>query len=262
MISSLWESIWLVPLYAALLTAAVVFGRRLARREEGKLGAPRECRVGPFERSVGAMVAFLIGFTFAMSGSNFREAQAGLHRESDGIAEAQRWGRMLPEADRKWLLDNLRSYTDRLLRYDNIPTAGPEAEAADRDIRSGQWQLWDGLVSRRNGAGDRASYDPCLRAVNQFIQAYELRYALSRRRLPALVVVFMLGALLIIGFLVGYTSELKSKHFIVMASLFVLFISATIYLIWEVDRPSEGLITISRQDLIDVAGRLREEPPE
>lgn len=261
MISLLWESVWLVPLYAAVLTAAVVFGRRLARREEGKLGAPRECRVGPFERSVGAMVAFLIGFTFAMSGSNFRDAQAALHRESDGIAEAQRWGRMLPEADRMWLLDNLRAYTDLLIRYDNTPTRGPQAETADRDIRSEQSKLWHGLATRRNGAGDRASYESCLRAVNQFIQAYELRYALSRRRLPALVVVFMLGALLIIGFLVGYTSELRGRHFAVMASLFVLFITATLYLIWEVDRPSEGLITISRQDLIDVAGRLREEPP-
>jgi hypothetical protein len=261
MISSLWESVWLVPLYAALLTAAVVLGRRLARREEGKLGVPRECRVGPFERSVGAMVAFLIGFTFAMSGSNFREAQASLHRESDGIAEAQRWGRMLPEADRKWLLDNLRAYTDLLIRYDNTPTRGPLAEAADRDIRSEQSKLWGGLGARRNGAGDHAAYEACLRAVNQFIQAYDLRYALSRRRLPALVVLFMLGSLLIIGFLVGYTSELKGRHFAVMASLFVLFITATLYLIWEVDRPSEGLITISRQDLIDVAGRLREEPP-
>jgi hypothetical protein len=261
MIVSLWESVWLVPLYAALLAAAVMFGRRLARREEGKLGAPRECRVGPFERSVGAMVAFLIGFTFAMSGSNFRDAQASLHRESDGVAEAQRWGRMLPEADRRWLLDNLRAYTDLLIRYDNTPTRGPQAEAADRAIRSEQSKLWHGLVARRNGAGDRGSYESCLRAVNQFIQAYELRYALSRRRLPALVVVFMLGALLTIGFLVGYTSELKPRQFAVMASLFVLFISATVYLIWEVDRPSEGLITISRRDLTDLAGRLQEQSP-
>jgi hypothetical protein len=239
----------------------VVLGRGLARREEQKLATARECRVGPFERSVGAMVAFLIGFTFAMTGGNFREAQAGLHRESDGIAEAQRWGRMLPESDRNWLHASLRDYTDCLLRHDNIPTRGPQADAADRDIRSEQSKLWDGLVARRNAAGDRATYESCLRAVNQFIQAYELRYALSRRRLPDLVVVFMLGALLIIGFLVGYTSELKGRHFVVMAALFVVFISATLYLIWEVDRPSEGLITISRQDLIDLAGRLREEPP-
>jgi hypothetical protein len=261
MISSLWESVWLVPLYAALLTSAVLFGRWLARREEGKLDRPRECRVGPFERSVGAMVAFLIGFTFAMTGGDFREAQAAMHRESDGIAEAQRWCRMVPEADRKWLGDSLRSYTDLLLRYDNIPTSSQEAAAADRDIRHEQLKLWDGLIARRNASGERGSYEGCLRAVNQAIQAYELRYTLARRRLPDLVVVFVLGALLILGFLVGYTSELKSRHFVVMASLFVLFITTTVYLIWEVDRPSEGLITISRQDLLDVAGRLREESP-
>jgi hypothetical protein len=261
MISALWESVWIVPLYAALLTAAVVLGRRLARREEQKLGAPRECRVGPFERSVGAMVAFLIGFTFAMSGSDFREAQAALHRESDAIAEASRWGQMLPEADRKWLQDGLRSYADLLAHHDTDSTHGPNSVAADREIRARQATLWTGLATRRDGAKDRTSYDACLRAVNQSLQAYDLRYVLGRRRLPDLVVAFMLGALLIIGFLVGYTSELKAKHFMVMASLFVLFISATVYLIWEVDRPREGLIRISRQDLRDLADRLREQPP-
>jgi hypothetical protein len=261
MISALWESPWIVPLYTALMTAAVVLGRGLASREARKLAAPRECRVGPFERSVGAMVAFLIGFTFAMSGSNFRDAQAALHRESDAISEAYRWGQMLPEADRKWLQDGLRAYTDRLIRHDAKATHGPAAEAADRDIRSEQANLWDGLANRRDRAKERAGYEACLRAVNQFIQAYDLRYALNRRRLPALVVVFMLGALLLIGFLVGYTSELQGRHFVVMAALFVLFITATVYLIWEVDRPSEGLITISRRDLIDLADRLRGPPP-
>jgi hypothetical protein len=61
--------------------------------------------------------------------------------------------------------------------------------------------------------------------------------------------------------LVGYTSELQSRHFLVLATLFVLFINATVYLIWEVNRPSEGLITTSRQNLIDLADKLRSERP-
>jgi hypothetical protein len=97
--------------------------------------------------------------------------------------------------------------------------------------------------------------------VNQFIQAYDLYYYLDRRRLPDVMVLFLLGATLLIGFLVGYTSELQGRHFAVIASLYVLFITATVYLIWEVDRPSEGLITIGRQNLIDLAGRFREYPP-
>src|SRR5215472_15654415 len=76
MVGAMWESFWLVPLYAVLMSAVVLFGRRLARHEERSLGAPRQCRVGPFERSVGTMLAFLVGFTFAMSGGDFREAQA------------------------------------------------------------------------------------------------------------------------------------------------------------------------------------------
>jgi hypothetical protein len=261
MIGALWEAVWLVPLYAVVLTAVVAFGRWLARREERSLGEPRQCRVGPFERSVGAMLAFLIGFTFAMSGGDYRETQATLHRESDAIAEAHRWGQLLSEADRQWLRDGLCAYTDRLVRSDTCSTHGPEAAAADREIRFQQAKLWDGLAARRAAATERTPYDASLRAMNQLIQTYDLRYYLSRRRLPDLVVLFILGATLVIGFLVGYTSELQPKHFGVMAALFVLFLTATVYLIWEVDRPTEGLITINRQNLIDLADRLRGSTP-
>ena len=261
MIGALWNSFWLVPLYAVVMASTVLLGRRLARKEERDLGAPRQCRVGPFERSIGAMLAFLVGFTFAMSGGDFREAQATLHRESDAIAEAYRWSHLLSETDRKWLQDNLRVYADLLIRRDANSTRGPESETVDREIRSEQAKLWEGLAARRNDATERASYDACLRAVNQFTQAYDLCYYLDRRRLPDVMVLFMLGATLLIGFLVGYTSELQGRHFAVMASLFVLFITATVYLIWEVDRPSEGLITTGRQNLIDLVGRLRGYPP-
>jgi hypothetical protein len=41
MVGAFWNSSWFVPIYAALLTTAVVVGRLLARREERKLGEPR-----------------------------------------------------------------------------------------------------------------------------------------------------------------------------------------------------------------------------
>jgi hypothetical protein len=83
----------------------------------------------------------------------------------------------------------------------------------------------------------KPAYDASLRAVNQFCQTYRLRYYLNRRRLADVVVLFIVGATLLLGFLVGYTSELRARHFVVMAALFVLFVTATVYLIWEVDRP-------------------------
>jgi hypothetical protein len=261
MIGALWNSYWLVPLYAVLLTATVRLGRWLSRKEEQALAAPRQFRVGPFERSVGAIMAFLLGFCFAISGGNFRETQATLQHEADTIAEADRWSHLLAEADRRWLQDNLRAYVDLLIRGDVHSTSGPESEIAAQKIRSEQAILWEGLAARRSGATERAAYDGCLRAVNQFIQAYELRYSFNRRRLPDVMVLFILGSTLLVGFLVGYTSESQGRQFAVMACLFVLFITATIYLIWEVDRPREGFITTNRQNLIDLAGRLRESSP-
>jgi hypothetical protein len=261
MVGALWNSFWLVPLYAALLTAAVLLGRRLARWEEQGLGAPRQSRVGPFERSVGAMLAILIGFTFALTGGDFREAQATLHRECDAVAEAYRWGHLLPKADRTWVQDNLRAYADLLVRRDAGSTRGPEPEDVNREIQSEQATLWEGLAARRGSAADRAPYDACLRAVNQFTQAYYLRYYLDRRRLPGVMVLFLLGAPLLLGFLVGYTSESQGRQFAVLAGLVILFMTATVYLIWEVDHPGEGWIRPDRRNLIDLAAGLRDYLP-
>ena len=41
MVGAFWNSSWFVPIYAVLMTAAVVVGRFLARQEERKLGEPR-----------------------------------------------------------------------------------------------------------------------------------------------------------------------------------------------------------------------------
>jgi hypothetical protein len=261
MIGALWNSYWLVPLYAVLMTATVLLGRLLSRKEEQNMGTPRQFRVGPFERSVGTIMAFLLGFCFAISGGDLRETQATLHRESDAITEAYRYSQLFSETDRQWLQDNLRAYVDLLIRGDAHSTNGPEAETVGREIRSEQEKRWEGLAARRSVATERTAYDTCLRAVNQFIQSYDLRYYLNRRRLPDVMVLFILGATLLVGFLVGYTSESQGRQFAVMACLFVLFITATIYLIWEVDRPREGFITTNRQNLTDLAGRLRESSP-
>jgi hypothetical protein len=255
MVGAFWDSFWFVPIYAALMTAAVAVGRFLARREERKSGEPRQCRVGPFERSVGAMLAFLLGFTFAMTGGDFRDAQAGMQREADAITEAYRWSQLMPEADRHWFEDSLRSYAARLIGPGTDSTRGPEAVLSDQEILSGQEKLWEGLAARRAAAMDRTAYDASLRAVNQLCQTYSLRYYLNRRRLADVVVLFIVGATLLLGFLVGYTSELRARHFVVMAALFVLFVSATVYLIWEVDRPRDGFITTSRQVLYDLPDR-------
>ena len=40
MVGAFWDSSWFVPIYAALMAAAVVVGRFLARSEERKLGEP------------------------------------------------------------------------------------------------------------------------------------------------------------------------------------------------------------------------------
>ena len=46
--------------------------------------------------------------------------------------------------------------SDLLVRRDAGPVRGPDSESVDREIRSDQAKLWEGLAARRSGAAERA----------------------------------------------------------------------------------------------------------
>jgi hypothetical protein len=126
-------------------------------------------------------------------------------------------------------------------------------------VEAAEAELWEGLAVRRGAAADPRAFDPCLGAVNRALLTRRGGYYLDRRRLPVVVVLFLLAASLLVGFLVGYTSELPPRNFVVLAGLFVLFVSATLYTIWDLDRPTQGLITADRTRLRDLSERLKGE---
>jgi hypothetical protein len=241
----------LPPLFALLLLGVVRLGRYLAAREQRQAETPRQWKIGPFEGSLLGMLALMFGFTFAMTAGNYREAQNNFDREAQALVEVYRWSRLLPEDDRQWLQAKLREYVDRL------PKKGAADEATRRVIESMQEELWEGLVARRTAAKDPRSFEGCLNAVNRSFLARHLGYYLDRRRLPGVVVLFILSATLLVGFLVGYSSELADRHFAILAALFVVFVGATIYTIWDLDRPSEGLIVANRDDLRELSQWLQ-----
>jgi hypothetical protein len=243
MVAELWNTIWVAPAFALVLLAVVLLGRRLAHREQQNTEQPRQWKIGPFEGSLLGMLALMFGFTFAGAAGNFREVQTNFDREAEALSETVRWGKQLPEADRTWFYARLLAYAQEVSHLEG------SSRTRLRAFQETHAEMWDGLVARRAAAAEPRNYDACLNALNRCIQARHLGIYLDQRRLPVVVLLFILAASLLVGFLVGYSSELAGRHFFVLAVLFVLFVGSTVYTIWELDHPSEGLITANQDSL-------------
>jgi hypothetical protein len=254
---AIWGSPWFLLLFPLALALAVAAGRWLAQRQAPTVPAAQ----GGFDESMFVLLALLLGFTFAMSGSNYRETVLTLHRETEAIREAHRWGRLLDDADRKWFYDLLRAYVDAVLRVEEAIEVQAEETVAVRGVEGLQTEIWRGLVARRSKAADRSAFDSCLGAVNKMREAYHLRSHLLHERTPGVIIVVIVMGALLTGLRRGHASVQPARGFWLSAVLFVVFVSGVMYLIWDLEQASEGLIAINEQPLIDLADWLKRAAP-
>ena len=76
---------------------------------------------------------------------------------------------------------------------------------------------------------------------------------------PTILWLLVAGVVLSLG-LVGYNAGLSRRRSPIIAIVLVISLGAVIWLVVDLDRPQDGLITTSQQPLIDLAESLEELP--
>jgi hypothetical protein len=76
---------------------------------------------------------------------------------------------------------------------------------------------------------------------------------------PTILWLLVAGVILSLG-LVGYNAGLSKQRSPVIATVLVVALGATLWLVIDLDRPAEGLIQTSQQPLIDLQEELESSP--
>ena len=98
-------------------------------------------------------------------------------------------------------------------------------------------------------------------SINEVIDVHSLRLATAELRLPRLLGVVLYAATILSFLLVGVASSSDGKREYVPILLFVLAFAAVMIIIVDLDRPQDGLLTVSQQALSDLLRQMMVSSP-
>ena len=241
--------LWL--LFAAVCVAtgfALEGGYRFGKWRHIRSAEEKETPVGAMVASVLALFAFLLAFTFGMAGNRFEARRQAVLDEANAIGTTYLRTRLLPEPQRGESAKLLRQYVDirvRAVREGGLPAAIKESEELHE-------KLWGEATkaAERNPTPITGLY---IQSLNQMIDLHAARIQVGlRNRIPGSI----WGGLFVLALLgmasVGYQSGLSATRRSPAMAVLVLAFAGVLFLIADLDRPGEGLLTVSQGAMVDL----------
>jgi hypothetical protein len=243
-------TIFLVGL--AVILAASELGWQLGARGGGRGGR----NASTLESAMLGLLALIIGFSFSMALSRFEARRDAVVNEANAIGTAALQARLLPDPHRTETLKLLREYIQ--IRLDVVQSGQSLAElktAVDRSdgVQESLWLQAKALAAKDTGMVPTGLF---IQALNEMIDDQAKRLAALRNRIPNIVLLGLFGIAATAAGFAGYASGLDTKRTRLPLCIMGLLVAMVIILIFDLDRPSSGLIINDQQSMIDTAARM------
>ena len=236
----------------AVVLAVSEIGWQLGVRAEGRGSS----NLTTLESAMLGLLALMIAFTFSMALSRFDLRRDALLNEANVISTTALRARLLPEPHRTETLKLLQEYLQ--IRLD-IARSGSSlvermtAVTRSNAIQESLWQQTKDIASKDKGLIPTGLF---IESLNAMIDDQEKRLTALRSRLPNSVLLALFAIAAVAGAFAGYASGLEAKRSRVPVYLMGFVVSAVIFIILDLDRPSAGFITNNQQPMIDAAATI------
>jgi hypothetical protein len=247
-----------IPEWLVFVGTIVVFllgakgGFRLGTRVRRRLGTTEVPELGTTVGGLLGLLGLLLAFTFGMAGDRFEKRKTLVIEEANAIGTAWLRTDLIPEPQRTQARDTLRQYTQSRLDA-TVPSNRDAAIARSEQLQGPLWAT--------TAAAAAASPTPTVAlfvaAVNEVIDMHARRLAASLRNPipPSIFGTLYAVAILVLGAL-GYARGLTGDGSAVETSVLSLVLAVVLLLILDLDRPYEGLLTVSQQAMKDVRSMM------
>jgi hypothetical protein len=244
-----------VPLWALFLIVGVLgwlgmeVGYRAGTWRHARLADEKETPVGAMVGAILGLLAFMLAFTFSMAASRFDDRRRAVLDEANAIGTAFLRTELLPEPQRSEAAKLLREYV-------TVRVRGMEEHRVEQAVvRSEELQqlLWSQAMAEARNDPRSVMVGLFVQSVNELIDLHSTRIQAGlRSRIPAeiwtaLTILALLG-MASVGYHAGLSATRRSPAMLVL----VLAFAGVLMLIADLDRGSEGFLTVSQQALIDV----------
>lgn len=233
--------------------AFLELGRRIGRRRIASGGA--EAGFGAVESAVFGLMGLLIAFTFSGATGRFDDRRHLVREEANAIGTA--WLRidLVPAEAQAKLRDLFRRYLDS--RLETYRKAGQTEMAMAEFARSNalQQDIWTVAVAacRDPGAAPGAPL-LLLPALNEMIDITTTRLMATRMHPPGIIFAMLIALTLAGALLAGHAMASHPRWSWMHALALATVMSATVYIIIDIEYPRLGFIRVDAADevLVDL----------
>jgi hypothetical protein len=239
---------------AVVLVAAEIgfrIGTWLQRREPDSGKAPV---AGTVVGGMLGLMAFLLAFSIGIVINQHNGRKAMVVTEANAVGTAYLRAGFLGEPDRTSSRDLLREYVEVRLAAAADPEALLEsAMTRSEEIHGELWSIVEEQVRQGQESDVMALF---VESINEVIDVHSLRLAAVDLRLPRLLGVVTYAATLLSFLLVGVANSADGKRDPLAILLFALAYVAVLIILVDLDRPQQGLITVSQTALSDLLRQM------
>jgi len=251
-----------IPLWGFLvLTLALVLlfiegGYRLGRSRLARAEHEKEAPVGAMVAAMLGLLAFMLAFTFGLAAQRFDTRREALLDEANAIGTTYLRAAMLPERGEE-IRSRLREYVDVRL----VAVQSGRVSEGIRQSETLQNEIWADAVGLATQNPESIVVGLFVQSLNEMIDLHAKRVTAGvRNRIPGPIwfALFSVAALALgaMGYHAGLARTSRSLAIIAVGLTF----TAVIGLIADLDRPAEGILSVSQQALIDVRESMKAPP--
>lgn len=240
----------ILPLAMAFCLLAVEVGYRLGSWQQRRFLEEKVDPVAAMVASILGLLAFMLAFTFGLAASRFDDRRHVVLEEANAIGTTYLRTSLLPEPQRTRAAELLRSYTIRRVQYIEEHKF-LEALKASEELHQKLWQQATAAARQDSGLIMTGLF---IQSLNATIDLHAKRVFVGLRSRVPMTLWLTLGCLTLlgmgsIGYQAGLSAAKRSPEMLVLAIAF----SSVLFLIVDLDRGHEGLLTVDQQAMTDLA---------
>lgn len=194
------------------------------------------------------LLAFLLGFTFSMSAARLEKSRSIIAEEANCIGTAILRCDMYDEPDRLAFRSDFRAYLEARLAYFSHGADAAQIEATNTASAAASQKLWARATRLSKDPKFFAATNQMIPALNAMIDIVTTRNVNSQSMVPDQIMWMLFILTMFSGFIVGFTIHVFTLKSWILMTLNALLTSLVIYIIIDLDRPKEGLITTAASD--------------
>jgi hypothetical protein len=237
----------------ALVLIAAEIGFRIGTWLQNRNPAGKAPITGAVVGSMLGLMAFLLAFCIGIVINQHNGRKAMVVTEANAVGTAYLRTSFLGESERDSSRDLLREYVEIRLAAASDPSLFESAVMRSEEIHGQLWAIVEENVRQGAESAIMALY---VDSINEVIDVHSLRLAAIDLRLPRQFGRMLYAATLLSFLLVGVASSADGKRDFIAILLFALVYVTVFVIIVDLDRPQEGLLTVSQTALSDLLRQM------